>query len=63
MEYISLILGMCLVLFVALHCVPAAWQRNVKWIWLVGGITTSYAFLTAPYRLARLWQDITYLLG
>lgn len=63
MEYIFTIAGLCGMLFIIQRYIPAAWQIYTRWIWLGVGLGIGYNFLTSPYRLMRLWQDLLHLLG
>lgn len=63
MEYILVILVTCLILLIAQRCVPASRQKQAQWlgVCLLSGM--AYQLVIAPFRVARIWYDLTHLLG
>ena len=63
MEYLAVILLIVLLLRVVQRYLPADWQHYRVWLWISAGVVITYCLVTAPYRLARICQDVTQLLG
>lgn len=61
MEYILMILIEVLVLLIVQRRLPDTHKTHMKWVWLAFVVINAYMFLTAPYRIARVWGDIVQL--
>ena len=63
MEYLIGILVICLGVLLAQRYLPLKWQTTIQW----GGVTLLLGMLfhltINPYRVARIWHDLTHLLG
>jgi len=63
MEYLIGILVICLGLLLAQRYLPLKWQAPMQWSGVMLLLGMLFQLLITPYRVARIWYDLTHLLG
>lgn len=63
MEYLVGILVICLGLLLAQRYLSLKWQTTIQWSGVTLLLGMLFQLTINPYRVARIWHDLTHLLG
>ena len=63
MEYLAIILCIAAAGWLLQRRLPAAWQPWTEYFWLGAILGVAFVLVTAPYRLARIANELAHLIG
>ena len=62
MEYVFLLLMICLVTLLAQRYLPHKWHTKVQWGGVILLISMAFQLALASFRMARIWYDVSHWL-
>lgn len=63
MEYIAVIVCALAAVWLLQRRLPVVWQPWTEYLWLGAFLGAAYALVAAPYRLARIANELAHLIG